>query len=196
MNNTTPKIEIIIATNHSLVGIGLQSLIGELGIDANFLVYNNLTSTNFKDFSENSYFIIHHTILPIPKQKSIVNIENSFKGQILVIGGLNMDCNFFEPIILPHYSKSEILLILESFFNINKIDNSESNVLSSREIDILKEVALGYPNKEIADRLFISINTVITHRKNLTEKLGIKTISGLTVYALMNKLINPEDVTL
>jgi hypothetical protein len=137
VNNTTPKIEIIIATNHSLVGIGLQSLISELGINANFRVYDNLTSINFKDFPENSYFILHHTLLPIPKQKSIVNIENNFIGQLLVIGGLNMDLNFFEPILLPHYSKSKILSILKSFFNINKIDNSESNVLSSREIDFL-----------------------------------------------------------
>jgi DNA-binding CsgD family transcriptional regulator len=44
-------------------------------------------------------------------------------------------------------------------------------------------------NKEIADKLGISLHTVISHRKNLTEKLGIKTVSGLTVYAMMHKLI-------
>jgi DNA-binding CsgD family transcriptional regulator len=65
---------------------------------------------------------------------------------------------------------------------------SESQ-LSEREIEILKLIALGYTNKEIGDKLFISIHTVITHRKNITSKLGIKTIAGLTVYAILNKII-------
>ncbi|MDA3854290.1 MAG: LuxR C-terminal-related transcriptional regulator [Bacteroidales bacterium] len=67
-------------------------------------------------------------------------------------------------------------------------------LLTEREIEVLCKVAQGKANKEIADKLFISINTVITHRKNITEKLGIKTIAGLTVYAIMNGIINPEEV--
>lgn len=65
--------------------------------------------------------------------------------------------------------------------------------LSAREKDVLKLVALGMTNKEIADKLFISTHTVITHRKNLTAKLGIKTIAGLTVYAVINKLISASE---
>jgi DNA-binding CsgD family transcriptional regulator len=48
-------------------------------------------------------------------------------------------------------------------------------------------------NKEIADRLNISINTVLSHRKNLTAKLGIKTVSGLSFYAMMNGYISDID---
>jgi len=66
--------------------------------------------------------------------------------------------------------------------------------LSQREDDILKHVAYGLTNQEIADKLFLSIHTVTTHRKNITRKLGIKTVSGLTVYALMNKLVAPNEV--
>lgn len=66
--------------------------------------------------------------------------------------------------------------------------------LSERERDVLKLVALGFQNKEIAEKLFISIHTVISHRKNITEKLGIKSISGLTVYAIINKLIDTENI--
>ena len=55
-------------------------------------------------------------------------------------------------------------------------------------------VALGNSNKEIAEKLFISIHTVISHRKNITEKLGIKSISGLTVYAILNKLIDTNSI--
>ena len=63
-------------------------------------------------------------------------------------------------------------------------------MLSDREKEVLAEVARGYLNKEIADRLNISINTVITHRKNITRKTGIKTTPGLTVYALLTGLVD------
>ena len=66
--------------------------------------------------------------------------------------------------------------------------------LSAREKDVLIQVALGLANKEIADKLFISIHTVITHRKHITDKLGIKSISGLTVYAILNKLIDTDNI--
>jgi DNA-binding CsgD family transcriptional regulator len=71
---------------------------------------------------------------------------------------------------------------------------NESSDLSEREKDILKEVAQGLTNNEIADKLFISAHTVITHRKKITKKLGIKSVSGLTVYAIINGLIEMEDV--
>ena len=61
--------------------------------------------------------------------------------------------------------------------------------LSSREIEILTGVAQGLLNKEIAAKYNISIHTVITHRKNIARKTGIKTIAGLTAYAILNNLI-------
>lgn len=68
------------------------------------------------------------------------------------------------------------------------------DILSDREKEIVKEIARGLTNKEIADKLFISVFTVTTHRKNITQKLGIKTIAGLTVYALMNGLLTPQEI--
>jgi len=53
---------------------------------------------------------------------------------------------------------------------------------------------LGLTNQEVAEKLFISVHTVMTHRKNITKKLGIKTVSGLTVYALLNKVIEIQDI--
>lgn len=61
--------------------------------------------------------------------------------------------------------------------------------LSARETDVLKAIASGLSYKEIADRLSISVNTVVTHRKNISSKLGIRSNSGLSVYALMHGLI-------
>ncbi len=66
--------------------------------------------------------------------------------------------------------------------------------LSAREKDILICVAKGLINKEIADLFNISIHTVITHRRNITRKTGIKTVAGLTVYALLNNLIDASSV--
>jgi DNA-binding CsgD family transcriptional regulator len=71
---------------------------------------------------------------------------------------------------------------------------SKPEEISDREKDVLRLVAIGLTNKEIGEKLFISTHTVITHRKNITAKLGIKTIAGLTMYALINRLIIPEDL--
>ena len=71
---------------------------------------------------------------------------------------------------------------------------SEGETLSAREKEILVCVAKGMLNKEIADAENISIHTVITHRKNITHKTGIKTVAGLTVYALLNNLIDINTI--
>ncbi len=70
----------------------------------------------------------------------------------------------------------------------------ERRELSEREKEILVSVAQGLLNKEIADKHHISINTVITHRKNITRKTGIKTVPGLTVYAILNNLIDINSI--
>jgi len=73
---------------------------------------------------------------------------------------------------------------------------SDSHELSERERDVLVLVANGLANKEIADKLNISIHTVVSHRKNIAHKTGIKSVAGLTVYAMLNNLLDPTDVTL
>jgi len=70
----------------------------------------------------------------------------------------------------------------------------EREELSAREKEILVSVAQGLLNKEIADKHNISINTVITHRKNITRKTGIKTVAGLTAYAILNDLIDINSI--
>jgi DNA-binding CsgD family transcriptional regulator len=66
--------------------------------------------------------------------------------------------------------------------------------LTKRETAVLIEVAKGLSNKEIAARLNVSIFTVTTHRKNIVRKTGIKSVAGLTVYALLNNLIDEDTV--
>lgn len=67
--------------------------------------------------------------------------------------------------------------------------------LSDREIEVLRLLASGMATKEIADTLNISTNTVITHRKNISVKTGIKSVSGLTIYAVVKKYITVGSVT-
>lgn len=93
-------------------------------------------------------------------------------------------------------SADEIQSLVADFFKSEKVKPSEQEgqELSTREKEVLKLVALGHSNKLIAEELFISAHTVISHRKNITEKLGIKSISGLTIYAILNKLIDSENL--
>lgn len=63
-------------------------------------------------------------------------------------------------------------------------------ILSDREIEVLALIAQGLLNKEIADQLHIGLTTVITHRKNITEKLGMKSVSALTIYAVTHGYVD------
>lgn len=92
-------------------------------------------------------------------------------------------------IIYENSDEIEIKGALLKFVENVSGNGRQTNELSSREIEVLKLIAAGKINKEIADVLCISINTVITHRKNISSKLGIKSASGLSLYAMMNGYI-------
>lgn len=74
------------------------------------------------------------------------------------------------------------------------IDKDKLEVLSAREKDIIICVAKGMNNKEIADYLYLSVHTVTTHRRNISNKLQIHTTAGLIIYAIANKLVNIEEI--
>ena len=73
---------------------------------------------------------------------------------------------------------------------------ANSNVLSDRERDVVVSIVNGMSNKEIADHLNISLNTVITHRRNIARKLQIHSAAGLTIYAIVNNLVDLSSVKL
>ena len=71
----------------------------------------------------------------------------------------------------------------------------ETNALSIREKEIIVCVVKGLTNKEIAQELFLSTHTVISHRRNITRKLEIHSTAGLTIYAIVNKLVELDEIT-
>lgn len=81
-----------------------------------------------------------------------------------------------------------------SLMNVAADDENELVALSQREKEIIGCIVRGMTNKEIAEKLFISVHTVITHRRNITRKLQIHSAAGLTIYAIVNKLVELGEV--
>lgn len=79
---------------------------------------------------------------------------------------------------------------------IHQGDDIDAELLSNREKDVVICIVQGMTNKEIADHLFISINTVITHRRNIARKLQIHSTAGLTIYAIVNNLVDINALNL
>ena len=87
--------------------------------------------------------------------------------------------------------------LLQNLLNLHKaLEKEPSNgvTLSKREVQVLQCVAKGMLNKEIADALCISQNTVITHRAHITEKLGVHSVAVLTVYAVLNGYVSYSEI--
>ncbi|MBQ5378057.1 MAG: helix-turn-helix transcriptional regulator, partial [Prevotella sp.] len=89
--------------------------------------------------------------------------------------------------------QSDVTYKISNMINQNP---SSTETLSDREKDVIVSLVQGMTNKEIADHLFISINTVITHRRNIARKLQIHSPAGLTIYAIVNNLVDISSVKL
>ena len=91
--------------------------------------------------------------------------------------------NYFSPELLPFFTNK--------YINPNQATD-ESVVLTKREIEILELIGEGFSNSEIAEKLFISVRTVDTHKNNLISKTGSKNVVSLLIYAIKNKIITIE----
>ncbi|MBP5319032.1 MAG: LuxR family transcriptional regulator, partial [Paludibacteraceae bacterium] len=95
-------------------------------------------------------------------------------------------------ILIPTIERFEERLTKENEYII-QAPLSEKSQLSERETDVLRLLLEGLSNKEVADKLFLSTHTVISHRKNITAKTGIKSLAGLTIYAITNGIIRLDN---
>ncbi len=114
------------------------------------------------------------------------------EGKPMIIGIIYRYCDrealgLFDETIYITDSDETIINKLQ-FLQKNISDTSKALSLTAREKDVLRLLLQGYSNKEVADKLVISAHTAIAHRKNIIEKTGIRSLSGLAVYALLNNI--------
>jgi DNA-binding NarL/FixJ family response regulator len=187
------KVTFIIIEKSYLIRKGLSSLIEKIP--------NTHILQQFETIDELNTSISPDADFIICNPDSIDSFPNDIiqNCQLVALAAkepkLDKKINWVECICLDD-SQKQIIKKLNQLIGTRSNKGSITNFpdeISKREADILKNIALGYSNKEIADKLFISTHTVVTHRKNITRKLGIKTVPGLTIYAILNKLIDIND---
>ena len=148
-------------------------------LKADVILFNPIVKSSHKRF-------LIRNLLQECKDATIIAIIYTIVAPS-VISEFNESIDIFEKpenIIRKIKSSVEVRSRLQTDSNEN-----EGIELSEREKEMLVAVAQGLTNKEIADKHNISIHTVISHRKNISRKIGIRTVSGLTMYALLNNLL-------
>lgn len=185
------NINILLFFKSDIILKGLNSIISNLGIEPlliknteDFFDYPNLLGDVLIILPQNLYdenlsFIDKHFVNSSKVKFLLLNSNNDKEDQ------LHIDDN---TAIIIH----KIQIIINSFSESKQ--SSDLHELTTREIEVLKLIAYGYTIKEIANKLIISSHTAISHRKNISEKTGIKTISGLTMYAVIKNIIAIQDI--
>ncbi len=194
--NHHPELAIIDPNTFSCMGLKslLESIIPQ-AIVRTFGSFGQLMDDTPDMYSH--YFVVsaivleHTTFFSEKKERTFV-----------LVNGKNNTFNAFQTLdtSLPERELTSTLLRLhEGGHKHHPHPNTDSKEkdnfrLSPREVEVLVLIVRGLINKEIADRLNISLTTVISHRKNITDKLGIRSVSGLTVYAVMNGLVEANQI--
>ena len=194
------KPEIAIVEANTLTALGLKMILEEIipmAIIRTFHSFGELTDDTPDMYAH--YFIgaqvyVEHNAFFLPrKKKTIVLAGESHSLQLSAVRVLNIyqsEEQLVKDILKLHQHAHHDGHPAEAILPMPVIEHE----LSAREIEVLVLITKGFINKEIADKLNISLTTVITHRKNITEKLGIKSVSGLTIYAVMNGYVEADRI--
>ena len=189
----TPEIAII--EQNTLAALGLRTIIEELIPDAvirTFASFGQLTDDTpdmYAHYFVSAQIYFAHTAFFLERKPKTIVLSSGEQPQLN--GVPTLDCT------LPQDRLVKAIVSLRRYGHRPNAHPAISNTehdLSPREIEVLVLVTKGYINKEIAERLNISLTTVISHRKNITEKLGIKSVSALAIYAVMHGYVNPDSV--
>ncbi len=195
------RVKFIVIEKSYLIRKGIVSIINRIEKASVVFETDSITNLNNELVKYKPDFIVLNIELLKVNEKSkynSINFDLEQKGIAIINPHLmeNYIQEKFREIIYVNDEKNIIFNKIENL--IEKNSGKESlilqNELSNREITILEYIAKGFTNKEIADKLFLSAHTVITHRKNITNKLGIKTIPGLTIYAILHNIITLNDI--
>lgn len=191
-----PTVGFVVVTKNYLLNKGLVALINEI---PRTKILEHSTSQQIEYLvqkNEPDFAIVEaQWIDDMEKQKRYFYEKYQCKLILFTSESASFDPKYD---YIFYESKAEII---KGFINDLVLDNIDTSIvdgqnteLSNREKTILKGIAIGLTNKEIAEKNFISTHTVVAHRKNIVRKLGIKTISGLTVYALINQIVELDEI--
>jgi DNA-binding CsgD family transcriptional regulator len=191
-------LSTIIFINNALLVRGIISYLQQL------LPQNKIEVLEKINYTLNVYrpvLIIDRTILSEQPEYTLNKLKKNYSLCRIILISMKIPPDVLMPYLdeCILYSDSEQIVsakIQKVYTGISDSVSSEeiNSIISDREHEVLRLVALGLTNKEISDELHISIHTVISHRKNITAKLGIKTIAGLAVYAVLNGIISAEEM--
>ena len=184
------KIKFIIVEESYIIRKGLIKLINHFS-DIQILkeIDNEKQFKKYFDKLKVDFWIINTSFIDNFEQKKLHDNQK----KIIVFSTdetIKINSFFIEKLNINDHKDLLIEKLKQVLNTIQKKSKKISSELTKREKDIVKYIAKGQTNKEIAEELFISIHTVITHRKNISKKLGIRTASGLTIYAILNKIIS------
>ena len=190
---------VIICEASEIISIGLAEIIDSM---AQFDVVSRLDSPEHLSekitATDANLLIIDPTLLGFHNREFLSQLGKEHPQLIMIaLTTSYLDHSMLTPyhgVIEINDTRSKIIGKMNEFAQSEATKNADDVELSKRETDVLVAVAKGMMNKEIADQMNISIHTVISHRKNITRKTGIKSVSGLTVYALLNNLIDEKDL--
>lgn len=192
---------IAILTTNTLAAIGLSGIIRRMMPKAEVRLFSDFETFRkagpdvfFHFFTSVPMLMEHAAFFLTQRHKTIVLLHGNERGHLPAdFHALNV-CQEEDALI------RSILLLAQSAHSrhpeaIRRThDALAASPLTPRETEVLRLVTSGFINKEIATRLNVSLTTVISHRKNLTEKLGIKSVSGLTIYAVMHGIVKAEEI--
>lgn len=189
---------VIIIEPSPIVQTGLRSIIDTL---SDLEVVGTLSDTNRLEEKitamRANVVILNPSIVEFHKRHAIKGMFADTTIVALLYSYIDSDIlKQFQGVIDIYDEPCKIACTLRSAMVQHSSDEAapEGNELSEREKEIVIAVAKGLMNKEIATLLNISVHTVISHRKNISRKTGIKSVSGFVVYALLNDLIEYSEI--
>lgn len=193
--------KILIAETSPIISSGLSSFLNDMNQIAVASIVDNIDDLQDKIIMHNPDVLIINPMMlgcmlnTFVKQMTQNHPNINRVALVTSYVDKNILKNFKEVIELSDNKQKVINKMLNLQNNNDETSaQNESVDLSNREVDVLVCVAKGMTNKDISDMLNISVHTVITHRKNIVKKTGIKSVSGLTVYALLNNLVEESEI--
>jgi DNA-binding NarL/FixJ family response regulator len=187
--------KVLIAEASQIITEGLVKILGETtSLEILFPLHEVESLESRLSTGRPDILLLNPTLLSPARRPALSNIMQEYPRMAVVA----LVYQYVEQATLRQYSAIVDIreerehvgeILLQCISSPAGMSDDNSYELTRRETDVLILIAKGLMSKEIADRLNISIHTVISHRKNITRKTNIKSVAGLAMYALMNNLI-------